>query len=206
MDHKDPHAGADRTEAHGCAEHNHAHGGVDRIDLRTDLAHANETLRNRQLCFRLKQTLPLGEEYNKLVSELFYGHIGAGSYMMPPLTVVGASRITIGANVFIMDGILLMGSGGITIEDNVQIAANAQILSNNHDLRDREIITLAPVRICRGAWIGAGATILPGVTIGENAVVGAASVVTRDVAPNSIVAGNPARLLRTFDTTADNYF
>ncbi|MDE5979262.1 MAG: galactoside O-acetyltransferase [Muribaculaceae bacterium] len=177
-----------------------------RIDLRTDIEHANETIRNRQLCFRLKQTMPLGDEYNSLVNELFFGKIGEGSYMMPPLTVVGASRISIGKNVFIMDGILLMGSGGITIEDNVQLAANVQILSNNHDLRDREVITLAPVRICRGAWIGAGATILPGVTIGENAVVGAASVVTRDVAPNTIVAGNPAKLLRSFDPTTDNYF
>ncbi len=177
-----------------------------RIDLRTDIEHANETLRNRQLCFRLKQTMPLGDEYNGLVNELFYGKIGKDSYMMPPLTVVGASKISIGNNVFIMDGILLMGSGGITIEDNAQIAANVQILSNNHDLRDREVITLAPVRICRGAWIGAGATILPGVTIGENAVVGAASVVTRDVAPNTIVAGNPAKVLRTFDPATDNYF
>lgn len=129
-----------------------------RIDLRTDIDHANETLRNRQLCFRLKQTMPLGDEYNNLVKELFYGNIGEGSYMMPPLTVVGASRISIGKNVFIMDGILLMGSGGITIEDNVQLAANVQILSNNHDLRDREVITLAPVKLCKGAWIGAGAT------------------------------------------------
>lgn len=177
-----------------------------RIDLRTDVEHANETLRNRQMCFRLKQTMPLCEEYNNLVNELFYGNIGEGSYMMPPLTVVGASRILIGKNVFIMDGILLMGSGGITIEDNAQLAANVQILSNNHDLRDREVITLAPVRICRGAWIGAGATILPGVTIGENAVVGAGSVVTRDVAPNTIVAGNPAKLLRNFDPATDNYF
>lgn len=177
-----------------------------RIDLRTDIEHANETLRNRQLCFRLKQTMPLGDEYNSHVKELFYGNIGEDSYMMPPLTVVGASRISIDRNVFIMDGILLMGSGGITIEDNVQLAANVQILSNNHDLRDREVITLAPVRICRGAWIGAGATILPGVTIGENAVVGAASVVTRDVAPNTIVAGNPAKLLRSFDPSTDNYF
>lgn len=177
-----------------------------RIDLRTDVEHANETIRNRQMCFRLKQTMPLGDEYNALVKELFYGNIGEGSYMMPPLTVVGASNIRIGSNVFIMDGILLMGSGGITIEDNAQLAANVQILSNNHDLRDREVITLAPVRIGRGAWIGAGATILPGVTIGENAVVGAASVVTRDVPDNTIVAGNPAKVLRTFDPSTDNYF
>lgn len=178
----------------------------NRIDLRTDVGHANETIRNRQLCFRLKQVMPLCDEYNTLVRELFHDNIGEGSYMMPPLTVVGADKINIGNHVFIMDGVLMMGSGGITIEDNVQMAANVQILSNNHDLRDREVITLAPVRICRGAWIGAGATILPGIIIGENAVVGAASVVTRDVAPNTIVAGNPAKVLRAFDPSTDNYF
>lgn len=58
------------------------------------------------------------------------------------------------------------------------------------------VITCRPVHICRRVWIGAGATILPGVTVGENSVVGAGSVVTHDVEPNTIVAGNPARLIR----------
>lgn len=71
-----------------------------------------------------------------------------------------------------------------------------QLISNNHDLANRMVITCKPVHIGRRAWIGAGATILPGVTIGENSVVGAASVVTRSVAPDTIVAGNPARPLR----------
>ena len=71
-----------------------------------------------------------------------------------------------------------------------------QLISNNHDLANRMVITCKPVHIGRRAWIGAGATILPGVTIGENSVVGAASVVTRSVDPDTIVAGNPARPLR----------
>lgn len=90
----------------------------------------------------------------------------------------------------------MMSAGGISIEDEAMIAANVQLISNNHDLDNRWIITCKPVRICRRAWIGAGATILPGVTIGENAVVGAGSVVTRDVEPDTIVAGNPARLIK----------
>ena len=90
----------------------------------------------------------------------------------------------------------MMAAGGITIEDDVMIAANAQLISNNHDLDNRWIITCKPVRICRRAWIGAGATILPGVTIGENAVVGAGSVVTKSVEANTIVAGNPAKVIR----------
>ncbi len=74
--------------------------------------------------------------------------------------------------------------------------ANVQLISNNHDLEQRNVITCKPVHICRQVWIGAGATILPGVTIGENAVVGAGSVVTHDVESNTIVAGNPARFIR----------
>lgn len=58
------------------------------------------------------------------------------------------------------------------------------------------VITCRPVHICRRVWIGAGSTILPGVTVGENSVVGADSFVTRDVEPNTIVAGNPARVIR----------
>ena len=90
----------------------------------------------------------------------------------------------------------MMSAGGITIDDDVLIAANVQLLSNNHDLQNRRVITCKPVHIGRRAWIGAGAAILPGVTVGENAVVGAGSVVTHDVEPNTIVAGNPAKLIR----------
>lgn len=77
--------------------------------------------------------------------------------------------------------------------------ANVQLISNNHDLEQRNVITCKPVHICRQVWIGAGATILPGVTIGENAVVGAGSVVTHDVPPMTIVAGNPARTIKTIE-------
>lgn len=90
----------------------------------------------------------------------------------------------------------MMSAGGITIDDEAMIAANAQLISNNHDLENRWIITCKPVHICRHAWIGAGATILPGVTVGENAVVAACAVVTKDVPANTIVAGNPAKVIR----------
>ena len=76
------------------------------------------------------------------------------------------------------------------------IAANAQLISNNHDLQDHALLICKPVHICRNAWIGAGATILPGVTVGENAVVAAGAVVTKDVAPNTIVGGNPAKFIK----------
>ena len=92
-----------------------------------------------------------------------------------------------------------MARGGIMIGDDVQIAANVQLLSNNHDLYDRAILTCKPIEIKQGAWIGAGATILPGVTVGRHAIVGAASVVTHDVGDYEVAVGNPAKVIRKLD-------
>jgi acetyltransferase-like isoleucine patch superfamily enzyme len=91
-----------------------------------------------------------------------------------------------------MNGVLIMGIGGITIEDNVMIAAHAKLISNNHDPYDRMILTYKPVLIKEGSWIGAGAIILPGVTIGKYAIVGASSVVTKD--DYAFVIGSPAKV------------
>ena len=80
--------------------------------------------------------------------------------------------------------------------DDVMVAANAQLISNNHDLYDHQVLTCKPVHLKRNCWIGAGATILPGVTVGENAVVAAGAVVTKNVEPNTVVGGNPAKIIR----------
>jgi acetyltransferase-like isoleucine patch superfamily enzyme len=140
--------------------------------------------------------MPLSEEYNALVRELFLGNIGEGSRVMPPITVVRGKSVKIGRNVVIMNNALMMAAGGITIDDDVMVAANAQLISNNHDLYDHAVLTCKPVHLKRNCWIGAGATILPGVTVGENSVVAAGAVVTRDVEDNTVVGGNPARLIK----------
>lgn len=151
-----------------------------------------------QLVFRLNHTMPMTAEYDELLHRLF-PKMGTESCVMTPITVVRAHKVKIGRRVIIMSGCLMMSAGGITIDDDVQIAANVQLISNNHDFKDRMVITCKPVHICRRAWIGAGATILPGVTVGENSVVGTGSVVTHDVAPDTIVAGNPARIIKTIE-------
>lgn len=157
-----------------------------------ELARAAEL--SRQV-FRLNHTMPGTDEYDRLLHEVF-PMMGDGTRVQTPLTVVRAHEVSIGRRVIIMPGCLMMAAGGIIIDDDVQIAANVQLISNNHDLDNRMVIICKPVHICRRVWIGAGATILPGVTVGENSVVGAASVVTRDVPPDCIVAGNPARIIR----------
>lgn len=159
-------------------------------------------LRDARLVFNINHTMPYTEEYDRLVQQLFDGKIGEGSRVMPPLNLVCASEVTIGRNVMIMGGCLMMSRGGITIDDDVMIAANVQLISNNHDLYDRQLLICKPVHICRNVWIGAGATILPGVTVGENAVVAAGAIVTKDVEPNTIVGGNPAKLIKHIDPKA----
>lgn len=149
----------------------------------------------RQDIFRLNHTMPDTEEYAELLHKVF-SQFGENCRVEIPFSGVRTANVKFGRNVIVMPGCLMMSAGGITIDDDALIAANVQLLSNNHDLQNRRVITCKPVHIGRRAWIGAGATILPGVTVGENSVVGAGSVVTRDVEPNTIVAGNPAKLIR----------
>ena len=100
-----------------------------------------------------------------------------------------------------MNGALMMGRGGITLEDKVLVAANAQLISNNHDPYEREVLICKPILIKYGAWIGAGATILPGVTVGKYAIVGSDSVVTKDIPDYAVAVGNPAKVVKYLDPT-----
>ncbi len=107
--------------------------------------------------------------------------------------------IQIGKNVFINHGCTFLDMGGITIEDEVQIGPKVNLITENHpiDPANRKALICKPIMIKRNAWIGAAATILPGVTIGENAVVAAGAVVSRDVPANTIVGGVPAKIINT---------
>lgn len=172
-----------------------------RVDCANQSAEELERARNQaQLIFRFNHTMPYTQEYDELI-HLIFPDMGVGSRVNAPINIVRAHEVKIGNHVIIMGGCLMMSAGGITIEDEAQIAANVQLISNNHDLENRMIITCKPIKICRRAWIGAGATILPGVTIGENSVVGAGSVVTHDVPPDTIVAGNPAKIIKKIPST-----
>lgn len=174
-----------------------------RIDVRKQTASELELARTQsQLLFRFNHTMPATDEYERLMKELF-PDMGEGSRISTPLTGVRFHQVKIGKDVIVMPGCLMMSAGGITIDDGAMIAANVQLISNNHDLYERHIITCKPVHIGKNAWIGAGATILPGVTVGDNAVVGAASVVTKDVAPDTIVVGNPARFIKRIPAAAE---
>ena len=171
-----------------------------RLDLRIpNAARSKEGHRTTKLLFRLNQTEPYTEEYDKLVHELFTGGFGEGSRVNTPLFVNLAANVHIGKNVVLMPYFRCMSAGNVWIDDNARSAMNVSIITHNHDMYERDVLTIRDVHIGKNAWIGAGATILPGVTVGENAVVGAGSVVTKDVPANTVVVGNPARAIKTLD-------
>ena len=169
-----------------------------RVDLRT-VPHSAQRQRSAQLLFRLNHTLPFSEEYNALLKELLGDNLGAGSTIAPPLSGAALDMLKIGEGVFVNSNLLAMARGSITIGNHARIAANVQLLSNNHDPYDLDVLLCKPVEIGDYAWLGAGVTVLPGVRVGRHAVIGAASVVTKDVPDYAVAVGNPARVIKMLD-------
>mgnify|MGYP003600684722 CR=1 FL=1 len=177
---------------------------VQRYDLRDPHpADAAEVERTTKALWEVNHTLPHSEQYEKALHQLF-PDLGKDNMITGPLYVLKASHIHIGNRVAINPFFKAMSSGQIYIEDDAQIAFGVAIATNNHDFYNRQVLTLADVHIEKNAWIGANATILPGITIGQNAVVGAGSVVTHDVEANTVVVGNPAHFLRKLDPAKFN--
>lgn len=138
------------------------------------------------------------ELIRKNLSEVIGTEIDASTIVFIPFYTNFGRFITIGKNVFINHACSFLDMGGITIEDDVLIGPKVNLITENHPLNpeDRKSLVCKPIVIKRNAWIGAAATILPGVTIGENAVVAAGAVVTTDVLPNTIVGGVPAKFIK----------
>lgn len=171
-----------------------------RYDMRNTSAEEHENgKRLTKLLFQLNHTMPMSAEYAAVLKEIFGEQIGTGSYIAPPLSGAAIDQMKIGSHVFINSNLLAMARGGITIEDDVQIAGNVSLLSNNHDPYDRMVLTCKPIRIQKGAWIGANAVILAGISVGKHAIVGAGAVVTKDVPDYAVVVGNPAKVIKMLD-------
>jgi acetyltransferase-like isoleucine patch superfamily enzyme len=140
------------------------------------------------------------DEVRALFSELIGKKVDESFVLIPPFFTAHGDEIRVGSNVFVNQNCTFYDLGGLDIADNVMIGPNVNIITAGHPLEpsQRRSMTIGkPIVIERNVWIAAGATIIGGVTVGENAVVAAGSVVTRDVAPNTLVGGNPARVIRS---------
>jgi len=138
-------------------------------------------------------------EIRNLLSQITATEIDESVAVFTPLYINYGKHTKIGKNVFINFDCTFLDLGGITIEDNVLIAPKVSLLSEGHPIEpeNRHALVPKPIHIKKNAWIGAGATILQGVTIGENAVVASGAVVSNDVPDNTIVGGIPAKIIKT---------
>lgn len=140
------------------------------------------------------------DQVRALFSELTGKTVDASFTLIPPFWATGGADTTIGRNVFINQNCTFYDLGGIDIGDDVMIGPNVSLITSSHPIapsRRRDGVIARPIVIGKNVWIAAGATLVGGVTVGENSVVAAGSVVTRDVPPNSLVGGNPARVIRS---------
>ncbi|HWV28728.1 MAG TPA: DapH/DapD/GlmU-related protein [Dyadobacter sp.] len=154
--------------------------------------------RTIRLCSQMNVQATDIDQVRERLSEIIGARIDESTIIFPPFYTNFGRFTTLGKNVFINHACSFLDIGGIIIGDDVLIGPRVNITSENHPLDPSDRKTLIPksVHIKRNAWIGAGATILPGVTVGENAVVAAGAVVSRDVPPNTVVAGIPAKVIK----------
>lgn len=141
------------------------------------------------------------DEVRALFSELIGKQVDDSFLLIPPFFTAGGAEIRVGRNVFINQNCTFYDLGGLDIADDVMIGPNVSIITSGHPVEPsqrRACVVARPVVIDRNVWIAAGATIIGGVTVGENSVVAAGAVVTKDVPPNTQVGGNPARVIRSF--------
>lgn len=135
-----------------------------------------------------------------ILAELL-GSLGVGAHVKPPLFVDYGTYITIGDGTFVNYNLTALDVAPITIGRDCQIGPNVQLLTPTHPVdpqpRRDKLEAAEPIVIEDNVWLGGGAIVLPGVTIGENSVIGAGAVVTRDIPANSVAVGNPARVIRS---------
>ena len=139
------------------------------------------------------------EELRALMSRLVGYKVDDGFRLFPPVYTDFGKNIKIGKDVFVNSGCCFQDQGGVTLGDGCLVGHNVVFATLDHDKRPgrRGDMTAAPIVVGKDVWIGAHATILKGVTIGDGAIVAAGAVVTRDVPPNTIAAGVPARVVKT---------
>lgn len=141
------------------------------------------------------------EEIRELFSLLIGKLVDKTFAMFPPFYTDCGKNISVGKNVFINSGCRFQDQGGITIGDGALIGHNVVLATLNHDIDPRKRSTMypAPIVIGKNVWIGANATVVPGVSIGDGAVIAAGAVVTKDVPANVIVGGVPAKIIKKIE-------
>jgi maltose O-acetyltransferase len=161
---------------------------------------AADSLRAEQLARQFNTSDPADSDGRLAVLRELLGSLGEGSEIRPPLYCDYGYQTHVGARTFINFGVVLLDVATITIGDDVQVGPNVQFLTPTHPVeaepRRAKLEAARPIAVGDNVWLGGGVILCPGVSIGENTVVGAGAVVTRDLPPNVVAVGNPARVVR----------
>jgi len=155
----------------------------------------------RQVLARYNEVQDDGQDLRMALLRDFLNAVGEGTVVLPTFTCDYGYNISLGRNVFINYHCIFLDCAPIAIGDDVQIGPAVQLYTAQHpidpDIRRSGLESASPIGIGHDVWIGGGAVVLPGITIGARSVVGAGSVVVHDVPPGTVVAGNPARIVKT---------
>lgn len=154
-----------------------------------------------QLTAKLNNSYHTPEEIIAIFSKITGKEVDSSFRVFPPFYTECGKNISVGKNVFINAGCKFQDYGGIFIDDGVLIGHNVVLVTLNHNLNshNRTNMIPAPIKISKNVWIGANVTVVPGVCIGEGAVIAAGSVVTKDVPGNVVAAGVPAKIIKKIE-------
>ena len=155
----------------------------------------------RRVTCEINNTYHSQEELRALISRLLGKPVDETFKLFPPFYTDFGKNITIGRHVFINACCHFQDHGGVTIGDGCLIGHNVVFATLDHDMEPekRNVMYPAPIRLGKNVWVGSNSTILRGVTVGDNAVIAAGAVVTKDVAANTVVGGVPAKYIRNID-------
>lgn len=175
----------------------------DWYDANYDQAIVQERRTAQDLCFKFNQTAPHELDKRQEILEKLFDQPIVNVEVVGPIICDYGVLTTIGRDVFINSNVYLMDGGRITIGNNVFIGPNSGFYTAAHPLdyasRNIGLEKASPIVIGNNVWIGAHVAIMPGVEIGDGSVIGAGSVVTRDIPPNSLVMGTPGKIIREID-------
>lgn len=180
--------------------------------LYTDLAEGlpEERLYCKELIYDYNHSRPSEEAKRREILDRLLGGLGKDAWIEPPFRLAYGSHTHIGDNFYANFNLVIVDDTDVYIGNNVMVAPNVTITATGHpvhpDLRRHGEQFSFQVHIGDYVWLGAGAIILPGVTIGDNSVIGAGSVVTRDIPANVVAVGNPCRVLRPISERDRQYY
>lgn len=169
-----------------------------------------ERLFAKELLFEFNNLRPVEVEARNAILQKLFGKTGGSFYVEPPFRCDYGYNIEIGDNFYANYNLVILDCAKVKIGDNVFIAPNVGIYTAGHpihpDLRNQELEFALPIEIGNSVWIGGNVVINPGIKIGDHTVIGSGSVVTKDILPNVVAAGNPCKILRSITEDDKSYY